>query len=95
VVVRPPGASLRPPRGRSATRVPVCHARQRILARRSHLHPASYVAPRHREMELTGSNGAPLEAERHYDFKALSPDELRLLVSLLKKADVRRTNEQL
>ena len=50
---------------------------------------------RHKAMELTGSNGAPLEAERRYDFKALSPDELKLLVSLLKKADMRRTNEQL
>ena len=40
-------------------------------------------------MELTGSNGAPLEAERRYNFKALSPDELKLLVSLLKKADMR------
>ena len=41
------------------------------------------------------SNGAPLETERRYDFKALSRDELKLLISLLKKADMRRTNEQL
>ena len=50
---------------------------------------ATYVVSRHKAMELTGSNGAPLEAERRYDFKALSPDELKLLVSLLKKADMR------
>ena len=56
---------------------------------------ATYVVPLHKAMELTGSNGAPLETERRYDFKALSPDELKLLVSLLKKAEIRRTNEQL
>ncbi len=66
-----------------------------VLRARMFAELATYVVPRHKAMELTGSNGAPLETERRYDFKALSPDELKLLISLLKKADMRRTNEQL
>ena len=55
---------------------------------------ASFVAPRRKAVELTGTGGAAVEVEVTHNFEALSCEELVTLKTLLEKAGIRRTNER-
>src|SRR4051794_40418318 len=59
------------------------------LRARMYAELASYVAPRRKAIELTGSGGGPIETKAMIDLDALSTEEMTTLRDLLTKAGVR------
>lgn len=58
-----------------------------ILRARMFAELATYVAPRRKAMELSGPGSGPIEVQTvRYDVSALSNDEQRHLLDLLRKA---------
>lgn len=55
---------------------------------------ATYVAPRRKAMELTGTGGIPMDIEISYNWEVLSAEELQTLIAILDKAGLRETDEQ-
>lgn len=49
---------------------------------------ATYIAPRRKAVELSGPGGNPIEVRSRFDISALSHDEQKELLALLRKARV-------